>query len=770
MKSMRSYRNPFRLNPIAAALCAGVGSLATPALAQDAAEGATLPTVSVTAPEYQSSPKATAPLVDTPQTITVVPKEVYNQQGARNLSDVLRNTPGITYNAGENGFSTGPSNFSIRGFESGANIFIDGVRDSGNYSRDIFNVEQVEIVKGPSADNGRGGAGGYVNLVTKTPRATDFYNGTLSYGFDATGSESRVRGTADLNKAFNDGAAALRLNLLWQDGGVAGREYAEQNALGVAPSLAFGLNTDTRLIFSYQHTRQDDIPDWGVPGALLPGLTPSQDIRHDQLPAPVETSNFYGLVTDFDDTKSDAVMARIEHDFSPNLRISNQTRYSKTDRLAVYTNVSRFQTFPTVTASRQAFDRETTTLSNQTNLTVLFDTGAFKHTVATGVEFSREESESGRFADTASNNAHLGTVGGTDIFNPDPFRPLSGGVDLTPDFIDKVKIDTVAGYAYDTIQLNPKWQVSGGFRVERYSVRIDSNDPALNPPTPYMPYERDETTLGGKLGVVYKPAENGSIYAGWGVSALPPGSFLSTPDISRPGGQNFPTLSGQNFRDAKEQRQINYEIGTKWDLFDQRLSTGVALFRTERENIAMAPVNGVPTGYGEQHVQGVELSAAGAITPAWSVFFGVLYQDSERRHSAEIDAALRAANPADYGTATSTNGDELAFTPHLTANLWTTYRFSGGIIVGAGMQYVGESYVGRPDNVDRVIKNGVNGKMPDYTIYNAMVAYEATKNLTIRFNVDNITDEVYGTSANWSARRVILGAPRSYLLSADLAF
>jgi catecholate siderophore receptor len=131
---------------------------------------------------------------------------------------------------------------------------------------------------------------------------------------------------------------------------------------------------------------------------------------------------------------------------------------------------------------------------------------------------------------------------------------------------------------------------------------------------------------------------------------------------------------------------------------------------------------------------------------------------------------LRAANPADYGTATSTNGDELAFTPHLTANLWTTYRFSGGIIVGAGMQYVGESYVGRPDNVDRVIKNGVNGKMPDYTIYNAMVAYEATKNLTIRFNVDNITDEVYGTSANWSARRVILGAPRSYLLSADLAF
>src|SRR5690606_13266832 len=168
---MHSLPSRFRRVPLSAAVCTGLMSLA--AAPGHAQTNTTLPTVSVTAsPESvpeQSSPKSTSPLLDTPQTVSIIPREVFQEQGARNLTDVLRNTPGISFNAGENGFGSNTNDFSLRGFSTSGNIFIDGVRDSGNFSRDAFNLEQVEIVKGPAADNGRGGAGGYVNLETKTP-------------------------------------------------------------------------------------------------------------------------------------------------------------------------------------------------------------------------------------------------------------------------------------------------------------------------------------------------------------------------------------------------------------------------------------------------------------------------------------------------------------------------------------------------------------------------------------------------------------------------
>lgn len=189
-----------------------------------------------------TSPKQTTPLLNTPQTINIIPERLYREQGARNLTDVLRNTPGISFEAGENGFSTNSNNFSLRGFDTSGNIFVDSSRDSGSYNRDVFNVEQVEVIKGPSADNGRGGAGGYINMVTKTPGLNEFINGSVSYNFDEYDSEARKRTTLDTNQVIND-STALRLNLMLEDSGVAGREHAENNSWGIAPSLAFGLGT-----------------------------------------------------------------------------------------------------------------------------------------------------------------------------------------------------------------------------------------------------------------------------------------------------------------------------------------------------------------------------------------------------------------------------------------------------------------------------------------------------------------------------------------------
>lgn len=697
-----------------------------------------------------SSPKFTAPLIDTPQTISVIPQSVFNQQGATNLTEVLRNTPGISFNAGENGFSTGSSSFAMRGFDSSDSIFIDGARDQGNYLRDTFNIQQVEVAKGAAADNGRVTAGGYVNMVTKTPVSQAFVAGTASFGFDEEGSDERYRATIDVNQPLSE-HVAFRLNAVGQTGGVAGRDVAEKNLWGVAPSLAFGLGTPTRLFLSYQHVEQNDIPDYGVPSAFVKGFEPSgTTLRHDQLPAGVERTNYYGLSSDYDDVTSDSFLARVEHDFNADLTLSNQTRYSVTDRKAIFTVVSNYTAPATVATQRQGFDRENTAISNLTNLTARFDTGSLQHALATGLEISREESESGR--DFAGIGLPAGTAN-TGTVNPDPDR--APGVALVPTNFDKVTVDSIGAYVNDTVEFSPRWQASAGLRVEHTKVKIRTSDGAI------PDYDREDTSLSGKLGLVFKPVKNGTLYAAAGVATLSPGTvFLSNPDISRGGSQSLPNIAGQQGEDSRLQKLINYELGAKWAFFDDRLFTSVALFRTEKHDVGMA--NGTTfLGYGEQYVQGIEFSAAGAITEGWSVFGGIVFLNSKRSHSAAIDAAL-ADGPTD--------GDQLAFTPKVSANLWTTYRFPFGLTLGGGLQYVGESYVGRPDNVDRSIPNGLNGKMPDYLIFNGLVAYEVTKNVTVRLNVENITDELYASNANWAARRITLGAPRSYLLSADFRF
>ena len=738
----------FRLTPIAFAI------LSLSAHAQTAPAASTLPAVEVSADqERQSSPKATAPLVDTPQTVQIIPKEVFNEQGARNLTDILRNTTGITFNGGENGFATSTANFSLRGFDTSGNIFVDGFRDSNSYNRDAFNLEQVEVVKGPAADNGRGAAGGYVNLETKSPKLQNFATGSVSFGFDSEDSDNRQRITADINRVLSE-TSAFRINLLAEDGGVAGRKHAQVNSIGIAPSVAFGIGTPTTVTLSYQHVTQKDRPDFGVPGAIVEGMQ-----TYDPAFAGVSRDNFYGLLSDYDDVKSDSFLAKVEHRISPNVLLSNHTRWARTDRDA------RFTVFgsPAVPAGTQnvstnwvGYQRENTLIANNTNLSVKLDAGGVKHNLAFGLELSREEADA-----TGFNN---GASGSTDIFNPDPGR---ANPTLSVNQTSTVKVDTVALYGYDTIEFNPQWQLTGGLRAEHYKVGIHGAD-AAGAPTDADGYDVKETTFGGKLGLVYKPASNGSVYVSYGQSALPPGSFLSNSDISRPGNNAFPGLTGQNSQGSKVQKSTNFEIGTKWDLLENRLSTTAAIFRTERSNIGMGPGGAEPVGYGKQIVQGIELGALGRISSAWTVSGGLTLLDSERKHSAAIDDAIRSAG--DYGTALSTNGDELAFTPKVTANLWTTYRVQPSLTVGGGVQHVGSAYVGRPDNADRVIKNGRYGKTPSFTVLNLMAAYEVNPNLTLRFNIDNVTDKEYVIASNWNAQRVMLGAPRTFLVSADIRF
>jgi catecholate siderophore receptor len=708
-------------------------------------DGAVLDEVTVSAaranpynPQRVQSQKFTAPLVNTPQTISVIPKEVFNQQGAQSLADVLKNTPGITFLAGENGHVGGANSMNIRGFEATNNIFIDGVRDNGNYGRDIFNVESVEVVKGPAGDNGRGTTGGYINLATKTPQAESFYNGTAAYKFDETDANDHQRLTLDMNQVIENGPApgmAIRLNALLQGGGVQGRDYAENNSWGFAPSIAFGLGTDTRLSLAYQYWEQNNRPDVGFPGSAVPDT--SSPIRPEGY---VDRENFYGLENDFDDVTAHSLYARFEHDFNDRLRFNNLTRYSLTDREAIYTALGAFTAPDTVARSRQAFYRETETFTNQSNITAEFETGSVGHTFSGGLEIAREKAHNPRDFVAAS----LGAPGGTNIYDP---NTGSVGYDPIYNWVDDITVDTVAIYANDTLKFNDQWQATIGTRLEYFDAKARYKERASGITTKY---ESDDLIFSGKAGLVFKPKENGSIYAAYGVSALPPGAnSLSNDNGSRNnGGPTAPggALTGNNNLDSDVQTSYNYEVGTKWEFFDKNLTTSLAVFRSLRENVSTNtdPITGIPTDYGDQEVTGVELGASGNINENWMVFGGVSYIDSENQ-----------------------DGNVLTFNPDWTANLWTTYRFPVGVTVGVGARYTAATAA----RVDAA-SGSVTATLPESLIFDAMVAYELTQNVTLRLNVNNLTDEFYARTVNTAAdsRRAYLGESRTYTLSADWKF
>ena len=730
------------------------------------AEPSLLPTIEVQSQRNRevSSPKFTAPLVDTPQTISVIPQEVFSQQGAASLADVLSNTPGITFLAGEGGHVSGSNSIVMRGFDATGSIFIDGVRDNGNYGRDVYNLEQVEVVKGPAGDNGRGTASGYINLSTKTPHASDFAATTLSYGFDQYASVDRQRATLDINRSLDERVkgAAFRLTALWQDSGVAGRDYAEKKSWGIAPSLALGLGTPTRVTVGFQHDEQHDRPDFGALGGTVAGTSTAIRPR-----LPVDRSRFYGHVSDFDDVKLNVLSARLEHDLNPSTRLSNVTRASSTDREAIYTVLSAVNNIPDrntgepleiVTANRQAFYREVKTLSNQTNLAAQFATGPFLHAFAGGLELIREKGHTlrdwsglGVAADlskevnqtAAGAPAPVSTVVGTSPYHPNPHRPITGFSPVYA-FVDDIRIETAALYAFDTIKLNERWQATGGARLEHYSAKYDILARATGISTPF---EASDTLLTGKLGLVFKPARNGSLYFSWGLAAQPPGtSNLSNDNGSRSNGT--PGTTGQNSPNSDPQKSYNYELGTKWDFFQRKLTTSLALFQSERTNIATATDAGTgePSAYGDQQVRGIELGVAGRITNHWILFGGWSYLESENRNPSNSVA----------------DGAELNWTPSHSGNLWTTYRLPFGLTLGGGLQYTGKSKV--------ALSNTNVAALPAHTVFNAMISYEITPRLHLRLNVANITDKLYARSLNNNSNRTYLGEPRSFLLSAEFKF
>jgi len=736
---------------------------ATPAKTDPTADDVVaLPTVEVQGakPKELSSPKFTQPLVDTPQTIAVVPKEVFNQQGAATLSDVLRNTPGITFTAGEGGSVASGDTFTMRGFDTSGSIFIDGVRDSGAYSRDVYNIEQVEIAKGPSgADNGRGGASGYVNLATKTPKLENFTTGTASYGVSENGGKAQRRASLDYNQSLDKSpvaGTAFRLNIMGQDSGVPGRDVAENTGWGVSPSLALGLGTPTRVTIAGAYNSQDNIPDSGMPAVALPDTPLYSDpigasttlVPYTSPFGAIDQSNFYGLDGDYEHILNRSLTVRVEHDLTPDLKLSNQTKLVATDRDALVSYIQSGTSFDpaapaasNVTLRRIRTQTDNKMLSNQTNLTASLETGPVSHDLSTGLDLSRETQFSPTW--TAVNGPS------TSLTNPDPSRPVLAG--QTPTLAAnnpyaRAQIDTAALYAFDTVHLTKKLLLNLSGRLEHYKADFTT----LTSAPLFTRLKADDTLFSWKSGLVFKPVPAGSLYVAYGTGFTPPGTTFSV--STTPGNANNPA--------TEPQESNNAEIGVKWDFFDSRLSTSLAFYRSENNNVAVnigtvpAPVIVYDT---RQISEGVEFGVSGKITPEWLVFGGLGY----------IQA--RTESPS----TPTTDGADLRYTPRLSGNLWTTYALPFHLTIGGGAQY--SESVSRSNNttVAGSATNATEGisaiEVPDYWLFNALAAYEVNKHLTIRLNVNNVFDQFYYRLNN-NGGRYYAGSPRTYVLSADFTF
>jgi len=757
----------FRPTPVAAAVLAALQAAGTAHAQQSQSVPSTqLPKISVEdqvdegsyKAERASSAKFTQPLVDTPQTVTVLRKELMAEQGATNLSEALRNTPGITFQLGENGNTQSGDAIFMRGFDTQSSIFIDNIRDLGSAVRDVFNIEQVEIFKGPAgADNGRGATSGYVNLASKVPTESSIATGALSYG---TNERRRISGDWNHELAGDQGIA-FRLNVMGQDGGVAGRDVIERQSWGVAPSIAVGLGTATRIYAYSQHVRQENTPD---------GYVPTIGISDHQVPIlagagitpeAVDPDNFYGLSSDYEDIDADMFTVRFEHDVSPDFTVRNVSRYGKSEQERVLTAPNQAPVITTATInnpelwtvrrSRQASFRENRVLTNQTNFTTNFRTGVFEHDLSGGVEFIYES----QYTPTYTN---LGTPVDANLYNPNPndgftVAPAIGRNGVYTDG----NTTTSAAYAFDTLKLGESWQFSAGARFEHYNTDTDGaslSTAESNPTLPVGTLVPSQLGTAGdlfswKVGALYKPAANGSVYVAFANSRKPPGS------------DNFTLNAGAtniNNGALDPQKATNIELGTKWDLFDSRLAATAAVFKSENKNDIARTDPSDPLSVqqlGKKEVKGVELGLVGRITDVWQISSGVTYQDTEVKEG--------TSNPANN---VDQNGSAINFSPKVFATVWTTYQLPFDLTVGGGVRYV-DSQI-RQINITPQ-PGGIND-VPSYTVVDLFARYDVTEKINLQLNAYNVGDKEYVSMINNSGQRYGVGTPVSYLASVNFKF
>ena len=622
---------------------------------------------------------------DIPQSISTVSEREITEQGISSLQDVLRNVPGITLNAGEGG-AHGDS-VNLRGLSVPDSFFLDGLRDIGLYQRDTFDDDAVEVLLGPSSVLfGRGSTAGVINQVTKQPMLTSLESASVEVG---TADTERV--TADLNRVLGD-HAAVRLDVMQQRSGVADRDDVLNTRNGIAPTLAFGINTPTTLTLSYLHQHENDVPDYGIPFI-------------DGSPAEVNRRNYYGLIN-YDRTKetTDLATARIDHAFNEHVSLSDSLRYGHydfeyllsaphldddyTEPPAPGTPLADILIYRDQPSSAGTQDE----LINRTDLTCKFETGGISHTLIAGIELSSENSDITKYING------IDVIPPTSLLDPNPYYSPPTALDV--DVLPRTYGSDVSFSVMDRMRLAPQWDLDGGLRWDRFNSHFSE-------PVTGSAFSRNDTELSPRAALVFKPDASQSFYLSYGDSYNPAIEYLTLAPTS---GSLSP------------EKDYTTEAGMKLDFLHRSLSLTGAVFDPLLDNARQADpddptVQLLPF---DQRVLGAELGLSGYVTDELEIHASYTHLDDRISASTDLPAV----------------GRRVPNIPTDSLNLWMewepgrTWKFGGGPI------YMSQRFA------DTYNTAGV----PAYVVFNAMVSYRVNAHFDLQLNLNNIADKLYYSS------------------------
>lgn len=662
-----------------------------------------------------NSVKTPTPIVDVPQSLSILTSEQIQNQAFQSIGDVLRYTPGLSISQGEGHRDA----IIIRGIQTTADFFIDGVRDDVQYYRPLYNVAQVEVLRGSNALLfGRGGGGGVVNRVQKKPVFSDEFT-TFGAGADTFGAYTA---TIDTNYVTGD-TSAFRLNAYVQDL-ENHRDFFDGDGFAINPTFSIELTPDTALDLSYEYVEDDRVVDRGVPSQVVAGGpdVPLEGFR----------DTFFGSPDqNFTTFEASILRARVEHSFNESLRGNVTAQWADYDKLYqnLYPSESVTVTngsFPDVELDGYRDPTERENLILQANLIGEFDTAAVRHTVLFGFEYGDQKTTNSRLDNvfTANNDDQLV------IPFSDPLAiPEFGFTNLVRDRDSDVQFTSL--YLQDQIDLTEQFKVVVGLRLDEFDIdvldRIEQNDGDAVDGN----FSRNDSEVTPRLGFIYKPAENISVYASYSETFLPQS------------GDQFLTLS-LNTQSTRPQFFENRELGFKWDIRSD-LSLTAAVFELERESFTsidpedqdqLIVVEGSTT-------TGFELQLTGYLTDRWTLSTGY----------SQLDGEVERAD------GTGNDGNVTRQTPDNMFSFWSNYEVSDRLGLGFGLTYQ-DSFFVREDNAVEV---------PSFTRVDAAAFYQVNDRLRLQLNIENLLDEDYFPDAH-SNDNITTGEPVNARVSAIFDF
>ena len=581
----------------------------------------------------RSATKIEAPLRDIPQTVNVVPQSVLRDQGARSMQDVMKAIPGVGLSHGDGQ----RDQVTIRSFSAISDQFIDGLRDDALYFRDLSNIEQVEVVKGPaSVLYGRGSSGGLINRITKKP-GIDRNEVTLQVG-----SWNQRRGEFDLAHTFNDKGLAIRLTgAVERADGYRDQQFLEREAL--APSVAIKLGDDTRLLIQGEYLSDRRVTDFGIPA-------------YRGRPVDVAPGTYFGAANarevDYSQADVSAFGFTLDHRFNSEWSFRNAFRaydYSLDRNNTLVGSVN--EAARTASLNRSNVRRQEDGYFNQTELTQKVTLAGMQHQLLYGIEIGKQNKD--QVFRTQNNVATVS------LFNPVlPVLPLR--VTAAPSTDNRGIMTVTSGYVQDLATLSEHWKALVGMRYDRFEQETRERRPGQRD------VERTDSAWSPRAGLVFQPNLSQSYYVSYSKSF-------------QPSAEGF-ALAANNAQIAPEET-TNHEVGAKFDFLDGMASATASLFRVERTNIKTTnPATNTLVPLGVQRTQGAELSFTGDLTHGWQIWSGYAWLDAEMVSSVAIDAGQPV------------QGKRPTLTPKQSANLWLTKALGQGFGAGAGLNYVGERF------------------------------------------------------------------------------